>query len=316
MPPGAPCLLLSGGGRSINKVVALPFVPGRPHPGAVVKFSRLAAAEQALEREAAALEAVARVRPGLDGVPRLLARGRRGGGLGLAESAIHGQPLIEALERSSFGDLAERVTAWLIELGGGGDASSGDWRERLLERPLAEFEHDFGAAVAPGTVAAARALLGGLQGLPQVAEHRDCSPWNVVLTDGGRPALLDWESAEPHGLPGLDLAYFLANAAFVLDGAIESGQTRRSYARLLDPGDPYGEVFARCNEEYRAALGLAGTDLPRLRALAWVVHAKSDYRHLAMASAGTPQPAQLRQGTYLGLLEEELARMPSVGERG
>jgi hypothetical protein len=306
---GSPCLLLTGGHRSINKVVALSFTPGEAKPAAVVKFSRLPEADRALEREAAALEAVERSHPGLDGVPRLLARGRRAGGRALAESAIYGRPLTGALSPQSFEDLAGRVTEWLVGLAEGSPAAAGDWKARLLAGPLAEFERDFGGVASPGTVAAAHTLLGELDGLPQVCEHRDCSPWNVILSEGGAPALLDWESAEPLGLPGLDLAYFLANAAFVLEGALESGRTRESYARLLDPTTPLGAIAANCSEEYRARLDLSPRTFAALRVACWIVHSRSDYRHLEIEAAGAPPPERLRDSTYLGLLEEELRQL-------
>jgi hypothetical protein len=306
LPADTPCLLLTGGRRSINKVVALPFAPGGARPAAVVKFARLPEADRALEREAAALEAVEQSHPGLDGIPRLLARGRRAGGWALAESAIYGEPLTGALSAQSFEPLAGRVTEWLIGLAEGGASAPGNWRERLLREPLAELERNFGDVASAGTVAAARTLLDELEDLPQVCEHRDCSPWNVILGEGGMPALLDWESAEPRGLPGLDLAYFLANAAFVLEGALESGRTRESYARLLDPTTPLGAVAARCGDAYRARLGLTPRTYAGLRVLCWIVHSRSDYRHLEIEAAGPPSPERLRGSVYLGLLEEEL----------
>jgi hypothetical protein len=305
----SPCLLLTGGHRSINKVVALPFAPGEAKPAAVVKFARLPEADRALEREAVALEAVERSHPSLDGVPRLLARGRRAGGRALAESAIYGEPLIGALSPQSFEDLAWRVTEWLVGLAEGSPAAAGNWKERLLGGPLAKFERNFGDVASPGTVAAARTLLGELDGLPQVCEHRDCSPWNVILSESGAPALLDWESAEPLGLPGLDLAYFLANAAFVLEGRLESGGTRESYARLLDPSAPLGAVAASCSDEYRGRLDLSPRTFAALRVLCWIVHSRSDYRHLEIEAAGTPRPERLRDSIYLGLLEEELRQL-------
>ena len=155
-------------------------------------------------------------------------------------------------------------------------------------------------------VARARHRLDDLGDLPEACEHRDCSPWNVVLTADGDPGLLDWESAEPHGLPGLDLAYFLANCAFVLDGALESGGTRESYARLLDPATPYGAVAAACAAEYCERLGIDADAYARLRLLCWIVHCRSDYRHLTMAAAGTPSPEALRGSAFLGLVEAEL----------
>jgi hypothetical protein len=308
LSPGSPCLLLTGGRRSINKVVALSFSPDETRPTAVVKFARLPEADRALEREAAALEAVERSHPGLDGVPRLLARGRRAGGRALAESAIYGEPLIGALSPQSFEPLARRVTEWLIDLAEGSAPATGDWRERLLDGPLAEFERNFGEVASPGTVRAIRTLFDQLDGLPQVCEHRDCSPWNVILCESA-PALLDWESAEPRGLPGLDLAYFLANAAFVLEGALESGRTREAYARLLDPATPPGAVAARCRDEYCARLGLSPQTYVCLRVLCWIVHSRSDYRHLEIEAAGPPRPERLRDSAYLGLLEEDLGRL-------
>lgn len=309
IPADSPCLLLTGGQRSINKVVALRFTPGETRPTTVIKFARLPEADLALEREGAALEAVARSRPNLDGVPRLLARGRRSGGRALVESAIYGKPLIDVLSPQSFEPLAQRVTGWLIGLAEGGALATDDWEGRLLREPLAEFERNFEDVLSAGTVSATRTLLDELKGLPQVCEHRDCSPWNVILGENGAPALLDWESAEPRGLPGLDLAYFLANSAFVLEGALESGRTRETYARLLDPTTPLGAVALRCSDEYRARLGLSPRTYAGLRVLCWIVHSRSDYRHLEIETAGVPQRERLRNSTYLGLLEEELRQL-------
>ena len=321
LPPGAGPLLLSGGGRSINKVVALPFVDGaptsiairagverRPAPASVVKFSRVAAADAALDREAAALRALAEEHPGVGGVPRLLAQERRGGRRALVESAVHGEPLIAALAPQSFAALSRGVTAWLTGLVDSGEPRpASEWWQRLVGEPLGAFERDFGPLVEAGAMTGLRGRLRGLDHLPRACEHRDCSPWNVVLTGDGSPGLLDWESAEPHGLPGLDLAYFLANSAFVLDDAIEAGRTRESYRRLLDPATPSGHEAASRVAEYCDRSGLGSDDFARLRLLAWVIHARSDYLHREMAAAGTPSAEALRDTPYLGLIETDLS---------
>jgi hypothetical protein len=227
--------------------------------------------------------------------------------MGIAESPIEGDSMLAALTPASFPELARRVTRLLIDLAGEERPSpESAWRERLVEEPLGRFEQDFGRALEPGVVARARGLLKGIGDLPNVCEHRDCSPWNIVLTDGGRPALLDWESAEPRGLPGPDLVYFLANSAFVLDGALEAGKTRESYAALLDPATPYGKVAAEAFGAYADAIGLGAEDLRRMRLLCWIVHSRSDYRHLEQDAAGTPGPEALRGAKFLGLIEEEL----------
>jgi hypothetical protein len=302
-------LLLTGGKRSINKAVGLPFSSDAGAPATVVKFARVAAADEALAREAATLRLVERDRPGATRVPRLLAEGKRAGRHALAESAVHGEPLIAALSPDNFEQLAMRAGEWLVDLSGGGASRPREeWWPRLVGEPLERFEQNFGEVIAAGALQRLREQLAALGNLPEACEHRDCSPWNVVLDQSGAPGLHDWESAEPHGLPGLDLAYFLANCAFVLDDALETGRTRESYKHLLDPATPYGAVAAACAARYRERVGIAAADYARLRLLCWIVHSRSDHQHLTMAAAGPPSHEALRSSSFLGLLEFELDR--------
>jgi hypothetical protein len=307
-PAGTGWLLLTGGQRSINKVVGLPFSATATAPSTVVKFARIPEADAALEREAAVLRMLAGEQPEVRGVPRIEADGRRGGRRALAQSAIHGRPLTATLSPVTFPELAAGVTGWLVDLAAGRPPrASEDWRRRLVEEPLADLETQFGAVLGAGGAERARAALAGLGTLPQVCEHRDCSPWNVVMSADG-PALLDWESAEPRGLPALDLVYFLANAVFRMDDSYGAGRTRRRYAGMLDPGTGVGRVAADCFSTYSAATGLDPETLARLRLLCWIVHCRSDYRHLEMAAAGPPSAEALGGAMFLGLVEEELSR--------
>jgi hypothetical protein len=302
LPSSASLLLLTGGHRSINKVVGLAFEPGRPRPTAAVKFARVPEAEPGLEREALALRRLGEERPDFVGAPQLRGEGRRAGRLGVVEGVVEGRMLLDQLTPQNFEQVALQVTRLLLDLAQAGRSQG----TQLVDEALADFEAQFGAVVGEPALASIRQQLAGLGQLPSVPEHRDCSPWNVVITPGGGPALLDWESAEPDGLPGLDLVYFLANCAFVLDGALEDGRTRESYARLLDPGSEYGRVAARAIAEYTSALGIDPEDFRRLRLLCWVIHSRSDYRHLQLETGGAPRPEDLRRGMFLGLVEEEL----------
>jgi predicted Ser/Thr protein kinase len=302
-------LLLTGGQRSINKVVALPFTDRHPIPRAIVKFARVRESEPALEREAQLLRVLEVEHPAMDGVPRVLAVGRRAGGLALAETAIPGVPLSTVTE-ASFPSIAAKVTRWLLGLAGMSPPEPrSSWWPRLVQEPLDEFEQQFAPVAGSAVIEQARRHLEALPDLPLVFEHRDCSPWNIVLTDDGSPALLDWESAEPRGLPGLDLVYFLANAAFMIDGALDSGRTGETYARLLDPSSGPGRVAARCLGDYGARLGLDRDTLARLRLLCWIVHCRSEYRRLEQDAAdGIPHREALRASAFLGLVGEELRR--------
>lgn len=305
LPPSAPLLLLTGGRRSINKAVGLAFSAGEPKPSAAVKFARVPEAEPGLEREARILRRLGEERPDLAGVPHLRSKGHRAGRLAVVADVVEGRSLLGLLRPESFEEQAMQVTRLLIDLART-EVPGAEWRRRLVEEPLSEFESQFGAVIGEPALASVRDRLAGLGELPPAPEHRDCSPWNIVITPAGEPVLLDWESAEPDGLPALDLIYFLANCAFVLDRAFESGGTRESYARLLDPAGEHGRVEQRALGEYAAALGIAPEDLRRLRLLCWIVHSRSDYRHAQLEAGGTPRLEDLRRGMFLGLVEEEL----------
>lgn len=313
LPPSAQLLLLTTGHRSINKAVGLAFERGEAKPTVAAKFARVPEAEPGLEREAQVLRRLSEERPGLPGVPSLRGVGQRAGRLAVVQDAVEGRSLLELLRPENFAEMAMRVTRVLIDLAETDPAkvppagAKVPPRSRVsVDRALDRFGQDFGAAVDPALLDQAKVLLGGLGDVAPAPEHRDCSPWNILITPSGGPVLLDWESAEPDGLAGIDLVYFLANCAFVLDGAIESGSTRESYANLLDPTTPYGRIAARAIEEYTAALGISADDFRRLRLLCWVIHSHSDYRHLQLESSHAPAPQDLRGGMFLGLVEEEL----------
>jgi glycosyltransferase involved in cell wall biosynthesis len=308
VPPSAELLLLTTGHRSINKAVGLAFERDAEKPTAAAKFARVPEAEPGLEREGQVLRRLSEERPGLAGVPSLRGIGQRAGRLALVQDAVEGRSLLDVLVPENFEEMAMRVTRVLVDLATDEAAKKPPGGAKLPPRALDWFADSFGPAVDPGLLERARTALDGLGDVPPAPEHRDCSPWNILITPGGDPVLLDWESAEPEGLAGMDLVYFLANCAFVLDGAIESGRTRESYARLLDPATPYGRIGARAIEEYTAALGISTDDFRRLRLLCWIVHSRSDYRHLQLEAPAEPAPDALRSSIFLGLVEEELRR--------
>jgi starch synthase (maltosyl-transferring) len=320
-PPGAaadaglgqatePLLLLTAGHRSINKVVGLSFRPGAEQPDLAIKFARTAEAESGLGREAEALGRLGAEHPGLRAAPGLRGRGERAGRLAVVEEAVVGDPLLDRLDEASFAAHADRVVDLLLQVARRGKRPDPTWRERLVEAPLRDLERNFGPALGAEELAALRSRLAGLPDLSAAFEHRDCSPWNILLGPAGTPILLDWESAEPDGLAGLDLIYFIANSIFVLDGALDRGTTRESYARMLDEQLPSGRVAAAAMTRYADALAIDPDDLARLRLLCWVIHSRSDHQHLTLAAAGPPTTASLHEAPFLGLIREELSRVP------
>lgn len=301
-------MLLTGGAKPINKVIGLVFSESNRSPSIIVKLARVDEAAKALDREATCLRAVQALRPELDGVPQVLFSQKWAGQSVLGETALTGQPLYTMLRRDTGRDLALKVTTWLSKLAGRPPLSArSDWWDRLIETTIGEFERNFGHVIDLEKLQATRTALAKLGDLPLVYEQRDCSPWNILIGPNGEPLVLDWESAEPRGLPALDLIYFLTYLSFFLDGAMDSQRFRESYRAALDPLTFTGRITAECQQRYLARVGLDPNVLRPLRLLTWLIHSQSEYRQLAAEGTGLSNPASLRGSLFVSLWEEELS---------
>lgn len=300
--------LLTGGERSINKVVGLVFADGEALPRLAVKMARTPEAAPGMRHEAAALRAVHALRPGgVPGVPQALFVEERDGSVMVGETMLAGRPLWMTLGRDNYRRLALQATDWLADLAGRPPLQDrAEWWPRLAEPALADFGAAFGAVVDPEMLRETRAALATLGALPRVCEQRDFSPWNVLAAPSGQLVVLDWESAEIDGLPAMDLVYFLTYLSFFLDGSLERGTYREAYRAMLCPTTSTGAVFHECMEHYAMRIGRPVADLHALRPLVWLIHARSEYRQLAGDHGGWPSHGALRRSVFVGLWEEEL----------
>ncbi len=302
-------MLLTGGAKPINKVIGLVFAESDRSPRLIVKLARVDESAAALDREAANLRAVQASRPDrLGGVPQVLFSHKWAGQTVLGETILTGRPLYTMLRRANYRDLAMKVTEWLADLAGHTPpCAHSDWWDRLVETSVGEFERNFGRVLDPAKLQATRTVLATLGDLPLVYEQRDCSPWNILIACDGELVILDWESAEPRGLPVLDLVYFLTYLSFFLDGAMDSQRFRESYQTALDPATFTGRVVAECQQHYLARVGLDPDVLRPLRLLTWLIHSQSEYQQLATEGTGQPDPSDLRRSLFVSLWEEELS---------
>jgi hypothetical protein len=191
---------------------------GGAKPRYVVKFARIPKLTVHFDREdrglalaAAAGGAVAAA------VPRHLGRVEAGGYHAAVQEAAQGVEL-NALMASSRPpseklEALERVVGWL-ERCARETVQPPEALAPELERLMAHGREHWGAAGLPDDLPAR------LGTAPAVFRHVEVGTDHVFLGDG-RITLLDWEWAQPHGLPLADLTYFGARSLRMLDGQMD-----------------------------------------------------------------------------------------------
>lgn len=193
------------------------------------------------------------------------------------QTALAGPPLDrESLQRDVERSVAA-VADWVVELSRADRdtaARADESYERLLEKPLRRF-----GAVLPEdsdlverTLELVRPLREGH--VPPVFEHGDLSHPNLIRLADGRVGVVDWELAEPRGLPAHDLCFFLAYAAFARGRAGTTDQQLRAFDEAFFGPDAWATTPARglCRSHGRRAprprrSGPASPPLARARAL-------------------------------------------------
>lgn len=297
--------LQTGGMRSVNKVIAHVFADDRAEPALVLKLPRVRESEAPLRTEVRALQAI----DGRAGAPRLLFATTLAGTFVVGESVVSGTPLLALAHPLAFEELARTASEWITQLGATARVVDRSvWFERLVDAPLDEFVASFGRVLDAGMVRETEARLRTLGALPLVCEHRDFSPWNVLLAPSGALGVLDWEGAEPRGLPALDLIYFLAYWSFFHDGATDDASRIASYRASLNADTRTGAITRECLARYCDHLGIDAEMLAPLRLLVWLIHARSEHRRLVEDAGGPPERRQLDRSLFVNLWREELGR--------
>ncbi len=307
---GSSTILLTGGGHSTNKVVSLVFHEGETAPYLAAKMSRSPRSRPALLREAAALQSVSRLHPqGMPGVPEVLFVRDEDRLTTVGESALTGTPIYTHLRPETYPALAFQATKWLAQLSGQPASSPpAQWMDRLVTPVVRRFERLYGSVTQPEMLRKSARLVAGLGPLPLVPEQRDFSPWNVQMSPRGDLVVLDWESAEPHGLPAADLIYFLAHSTFFLSGAMDSGQVTGPYRDAFLPSTRFGRVARDCLALYTASVRMDAGSLHPIALWTWMLHACSEYERMSAGSSNHPDSAQVMGGIFFRLWQEELRR--------
>jgi aminoglycoside phosphotransferase len=241
--------------RASSHVVFLVLAPGKPEPLLVAKLPRLGGVSASVEREVANLRAIQASRAdGFDSIPRVVAFEEYLGRPILVETALVGRAMDPATVRRDRARCCDAVTGWLADLQPPHNAEEADrnWFNRLVERPLRHFEQVF-----PLSAEEARLLEHTWElvaplcdtALPLVFEHGDLSHPNIMVLKDGTPGVVDWELAEPRGLPAYDLFFFLTYVAFASHNARKSSGYRAAFqSAFFEPAAwarPYVAAYAQ-----------------------------------------------------------------------
>lgn len=229
---GAP-LLLTPRFRASRHVVALVPQPERRggtnangEPALVIKVARVADGGEVARREASALEALAaRPAQGRGAAPSLVHVGSPWGLATIVETAVSGSPLDPATVRRDPELAIATVSDWLVRMvapvegrGSGAAGRSTDERiQRLLDEPMASFRATWSGESEERLIEATNAAAAAVRAasLPIAFEHGDASHPNLLRRPDGTLGAVDWELAEPTGLPLHDLTTFLAYVTVV-----------------------------------------------------------------------------------------------------
>ena len=294
------CLLARGQFNS-QKVLAVGFSAHGDEPSLIVKLPREPALDARLENEGRALRALEAVPAAAGRVPRALAAGSHGGLSILAESIVLGRPfrdtgkgalgLVALRDAVAFlGDLA-RETVIPAEPA----AMATELRE-ILDRFVLLYR------IEPRHARALEDLVGTVAGhrgtVPRVFQHGDPGVWNLLVTERGGAAFLDWESAESHGVPLWDVLYLLRSYV-VSAGRLGGFRSRtQAFSRTFVGRSSLSGLVLDTVDDYRRAIDLPAALVYPLFVTCWMHRAVKEASRLALE--------RREQGTYVRLVRLSL----------
>jgi aminoglycoside phosphotransferase (APT) family kinase protein len=260
--------------RASSHVIGFVLVEDRIEPILVVKLPRLPGDNERLDREVANLHVANHARVEEDkSIPRVVAYEDYHEHRLLIETAVPGRPMSPVIVRRQPDQCIEAALTWLLDLqqatGSSTPRDDRDWFERLVEQPLQQFnallpQSAEGAGLVHQTLSLMRPLRD--HDMPLVMEHGDFSSPNILQNENGRVGVVDWELAEPKGLPAADLFFFLTYIAFARQNARKNAEYLKAFQEaFFGPQAWAGPHVAR----YRERLNLAPEMLAPLFVGTW-----------------------------------------------
>jgi hypothetical protein len=296
-----------------QKLLFFIFAGAKETPDSVVKMTRDPTLNPRLEREWYALTVLQERGIGDEGaVPRPLFFGRHADLAIVGQTAVDGVPFRNRTRATADCPYAHAVVDWLLELGKltahrqpTGSPGLAAWLEALLSRFAELYSVDpfHGDFLADQVAAIARSGTG----LPLVFQHGDPGPWNLLVTREGRPAFLDWEAADPEGVPLWDIFHFLRSFGLAISRRMGRSDPIRSFTEQVLADSDLSRLIAQATTRFCAVTALRTELVEPLFYLCWM--------HRALKEAPRLHPSRLDNGRYVNLLRRAIDERDAPGLR-
>jgi aminoglycoside phosphotransferase (APT) family kinase protein len=249
-PTRLSCAMMTPRFRASSHVICFILAEGKTEPIFVVKLPRLPGDHGRLDREVENLQAANHNRAENDfSIPRVVAYEDYHQHRLLIETAVPGRTMSPAVVRRQPELCTETTISWLTNLQFATMMRSGkdsDWFARLIETPLLQFkkmlpEADEAIRLIDKTVEMIKPLRNF--DLPLVMSHEDFSPPNILQTENGSIGVVDWELAEPQGLPASDLFFFLTYIAFARNGARKNAEYVKAFQQAFFDSNAWARPY-------------------------------------------------------------------------
>jgi len=276
----------------------------------LVKLTRAPTLNDRLENERGALELLRETGFGDPAtVPRAAFFGRHAGLAVLGETAVQGIPFDRRTTFMADCPAARAVIGRITELGEATarrDAATpgriAEGLQTLLDRfaTIYHLTQEQLSLLESDIAAIARCP----EPIPLVFQHGDPGAWNVLITPRGEAALLDWEAAEPQGMPLWDLLYFLRSYAVRMARRATTHDALRGFGQFFLRGSSLSPWVDAAVRQYCRRIRLPRLLVGPLFTTCWM--------HRALKEATRLGEAGLQRGHYVNLLRSCLDRRPGL----
>jgi hypothetical protein len=240
--------------------------------------------------------------------PSPLFLGHHAGLAVLGQTAVRGIPFTQCTQSREAWQHARSVVESLLELGATTSHRPEDPGDvvALLRAALTRFDELYRPAQQTTEFLAEQveAIADGGDGLRLVFQHGDPGPWNLLLTPEGQPVFLDWEAADPEGLPLWDLFHFLRSFGLSIPQRRRRDPLRCFADQMLGTSE-LNRVLVDATDRYCVATALSPRLVEPLFFLCWV--------HRAIKEASRLPLDRLQSGRYLNILRLAIERRDAPG---